>query len=142
LTGPNPSGRGSDVSATDAGEPSLAGVLLRGLRGRCPRCGRGALFAGYLRIVDRCSACGLGFGGHDVGDGAIVFVIFILGFAVVAAALAVEVAYQPPLWLHAVLWGTMILGGTLALLRPAKGITVALQYRFRSTEEPPRPGGI
>ena len=69
------------------------------------------------------------------------FVIFILGFAVVGAALAVELAFQPPLWLHAVLWGPVILGGTLLLLRPAKGLTVALQYRFRSTDEPTKPGG-
>lgn len=142
MNGPGPSGRESDVSETGAGGVSLAGVVVRGFRGRCPRCGRGALFENFLRIVDRCSACGLGFGGHDVGDGAIVFVIFILGFAVVGAALAVELAYQPPLWLHAVLWGPAILGGALLLLRPAKGMTVALQYRFRSTEEPPRPGGI
>lgn len=142
MSGPGPSGHRSDVPATGAGEVTLAGVVLRGVRGRCPRCGRGALFEGFLRIVDRCASCGLGFGGHDVGDGAIVFVIFVLGFAVVGAALAVEIAYQPPLWLHAALWGPAVLGGTLLLLRPAKGITVALQYRFRSTEEPPRPGGI
>ena len=94
------------------------------------------MFDGYLRIAERCPACGLGFGGHDVGDGAIVLVVFILGFAVVGAALAVELLYQPPLWLHMVLWAPTILGGSLALLRPAKGIMVALQYRFRSTEEP------
>ena len=124
-----------------AGDGNVAGVLFSGLLGCCPRCRRGSVFDGYLRIADRCPACGLGLGGHDVGDGAIVFVIFILGFAVVGAALAVELAFQPPLWLHAVLWGPVILGGTLLLLRPAKGLTVALQYRFRSTDEPTKPGG-
>lgn len=128
---PDPSG-----DKSNAGDGNVAGVVVRGMRGRCPRCGRGALFDGFLRIADRCSSCGLGFGGHDVGDGAIVFVILILGFAVVGAALAVELLYQPPLWLHVVLWAPTILGGSLALLRPAKGIMVALQYRFRSTEEP------
>ncbi len=126
---PDPSG-----DKSNAGDGNVAGVVVRGLRGRCPRCGRGPLFDGFLRIADRCSSCGLGFGGHDVGDGAIVFVILILGFAVVGAALAVELLYQPPLWLHMVLWAPTILGGSLALLRPAKGIMVALQYRFRSTE--------
>ena len=142
MSGPGLSGPGPDVPQTGTGDVTVTGVIFRGLRGRCPRCGQGALFDGFLRIVDRCAACGLGFGGHDVGDGAIVFVIFVLGFAVVGAALAVELAYRPPLWLHAALWGPAVLGGTPLLLRPAKGMTVALQYRFRSTEEPPRPGGI
>lgn len=122
-------------------EIGVATAVGRGLLGRCPRCGQGPLFAGFLAIRDRCPTCGLGFGGHDVGDGAIVFVIFVLGFAVVGGALAVEVLYRPPLWVHAVLWAPAVIGGTFALLRPVKGAIVGLQYSFRSTEEPPQPGG-
>ncbi len=133
----------AEVSEPDpnAGDGNIAGVVVRGLRGRCPRCGRGKVFDGFLRVARRCPACGLDLGGDEVGDGAIVFVVFILGFAVVIAALAVEIAYQPPLWLHAVLWAPSILGGTVILLGPAKGLTVALQYRFRSTDESTKLGG-
>lgn len=120
----------------------VAAAVGRGLRGRCPHCGQASLFADFLGIRDQCPACGLGFAGHDVGDGAIVFVIFVLGFAVVGGALAVELRYQPPLWVHAVLWAPAVIGGTFALLRPVKGAIVGLQYSFRSTEEPPRPGGV
>jgi uncharacterized protein (DUF983 family) len=94
-----------------------------------------------LKIVDRCPRCALGFAGHDVGDGAAIFAILILGFAVVGLALMVEIRFQPPLWIHAALWGPLVVGGTLLLLRPLKGLAVALQFRYRSTEEPTPLGG-
>lgn len=121
----------------DAEVSSFSALLWRGARGRCPRCGEGALFRGFLDVEDRCPACGLGLGGHDAGDGPAVLAIFILGFAVVGLALFVELAYGPPLWVHIALWTPFVLGGTIGLLRPLKGITVALQYRFRSTEDDP-----
>ena len=121
--------------------PTTANVLWSGLRCRCPRCGRGALFEGYLTVTDTCRDCGLGFAGHDAGDGPAVFVIFILGFLVVGLAFSLEQAYAPPLWVHAVLWSPLILGGSVGLLRPLKGMTVALQYRYRAVERPSDPGG-
>ena len=86
-------------------------------------------------VGETCAVCGLDLRGHDSGDGPAVFIIFILGFLVVPMALWVEMAYMPPLWLHAVMWGPVIIGLTLVLLRPLKGIMVALQYRHRSTSE-------
>jgi len=106
--------------------------FIAGLRCRCPRCGRGRLFDGYLTVRGTCEACGLGLADHDTGDGPAVFVIFILGAVMVPLALSVEAAFQPPLWLHAVLWSVTILAGTVALLRPLKGLMVALHYRHRS----------
>jgi uncharacterized protein (DUF983 family) len=120
---------------------STAEILWAGVRGRCPRCGRGALFDGFLTVTERCAACGLGFAGHDAGDGPAVFIILILGFAVVGLALIVEIAMAPPLWVHALLWTPLVVGGSVALLRPLKGITVALQFRFRDVDRPTRPGG-
>jgi uncharacterized protein (DUF983 family) len=112
-----------------------------GLRGRCPRCGEGTLFRGSLTIADRCTVCGLSFAGHDAGDGPAVFGIFILGFGIVGIAGFVEYLFAPPLWLHALLWTPMIVGGGWLLLRPLKGLTVAIQYCVRSVDEPERPGG-
>jgi uncharacterized protein (DUF983 family) len=124
------------------GDPrSTAEILWLGVRGRCPRCGRGSLFAGYLEVAPGCSACGLGFAGHDAGDGPAVFVMFILGFAVVGLALVTELTFAPPLWLHGLLWTPLIIGGAVAFLRPSKGLTIAAQYRFRAVDEPQRPGG-
>ena len=78
--------------------------LSAGLRCKCPRCGQGPLFSGFLTVAERCSRCNLDLGKADSGDGPAVFMIFILGAAVVPLALWVESAFSPPLWLHAILW--------------------------------------
>lgn len=122
--------------------PSLAALLGRGVRGRCPRCGRGRIFDGLLEIAEACPACRLALFGHDAGDGPAVFAIFILGTLVAGLAAWLEIAESPPLWVHAVLWGPLVIGGTFALLRPLKGLAVALQYRYRAVDEAERPGGI
>jgi len=108
--------------------------IARGLRGRCPRCGEGRLFRGFLSLRPRCEHCGLDFSFADSGDGPAVFVILIGGFVVVFAALGVEFAYQPPYWVHAALWLPLILIVTLAPLRLIKGLMIALQYHHKAAE--------
>jgi uncharacterized protein (DUF983 family) len=106
-----------------------------GLGCKCPRCGRGRLFAGMLRVADKCEACGLDLAKHDSGDGPAVFVILILGFVVVGLALWVELAYEPPFWVHALLWVPFIVIGALLMLRPFKATLIALQYKHRWSED-------
>jgi len=106
----------------------------RGLRGRCPACGQGRLFQGFLTLRPRCEHCGLDFDFADAGDGPSVFVILIGGAIVVFAALMTEIAYQPPYWLHAVLWLPLILIVTLVPLRAIKGLLIALQYHHKAAE--------
>jgi uncharacterized protein (DUF983 family) len=116
-------------------DPSSApSPYLTGLAGRCPGCGKGHLFAGFLNLRPRCEACGLDYSFADAGDGPAVFVILISGFIVVGLALIVEFAYQPPFWVHAVLWGPLILVVTLAPLRLLKGLLIALQYHHKAAE--------
>ena len=105
-----------------------------GLAGRCPRCGEGRLFAGFLRLADRCGNCGLDYRFADSGDGPAVFVILIIGFVVVGLALWLEVTTQAPLWLHFVLWVPLTLVLSLAALRLIKGVLIALQYRNKAAE--------
>jgi uncharacterized protein (DUF983 family) len=105
-----------------------------GLRGRCPRCGEGRLFAGFLQVGESCPACGLDYAFADSADGPAVFAILIVGFIVAGAALVTEIAWQPAMWIHAVLWGPLVVGLSLALLRPLKGLAVALQYVNRASE--------
>ena len=107
---------------------------LRGLRGRCPHCGEGRLFAGFLSLAPKCESCGLDYRFADSGDGPAIFVILGAGFVVVFAALLVEVLYRPPYWLHAVLWLPLILLTTLAPLRVVKGLLIALQYHHKAEE--------
>ena len=119
----------------------------RGLRGRCPRCGDGHLFQGFLTLRPACEKCGLDYGFADAGDGPAVFVILIGGAIVVFAALMIEVVYQPPYWLHAALWLPLILIVTLLPLRMIKGLLIALQYHHKAApgrlvpRDDARPGG-
>jgi uncharacterized protein (DUF983 family) len=105
-----------------------------GLTGRCPRCGEGHLFSGYLKVKPRCPYCSLDLEFANSGDGPAVFIILIAGFIVTGAALVVEVVYRPPMWLHALIWLPLGLGLPLLLLRPFKATLVALQYKFRAGE--------
>jgi uncharacterized protein (DUF983 family) len=113
---------------------ALSDTILRGLACKCPRCGEGRLFAGFLSLQPSCSVCGLDYGFIDAGDGPAVFIILIAGFIVVFCALIVEVMYQPPFWLHAVLWVPLVLLTTLAPLRPMKSLLVALQFHHKAQE--------
>lgn len=109
-------------------KPSLPQSIMTGLAGRCPRCREGRLFSGFLTVGKQCEKCGLDYSFADAGDGPAIFVILISGFIVVGAALIVEFAYQPPFWLHALLWGPLILAVTLLPLRLLKGLLIVLQY--------------
>jgi uncharacterized protein (DUF983 family) len=113
---------------------SLSGSILAGLACRCPRCGRGKLFEGFLSLRPRCDVCGLDNAFADAGDGPAVFVMSLAGFIVVAAALITEFKYQPPLWVHALLWLPLILIVTIGPLRPMKGLMIALQYHHKAEE--------
>ncbi len=103
--------------------------------GRCPRCGGGRLFDGYLKVAPNCSACGLAFSGHDAGDGPVVPVMLLVGFAVVGLALWLEVVAAPAVWVHMVIWPPLVIVLCLAALRPTKGLFIGAQFKFRSVDE-------
>jgi uncharacterized protein (DUF983 family) len=107
---------------------------MTGLRGLCPRCGKGKLFEGFLSLRPRCDSCGLDLAFADSGDGPAFFVMSIVGIVVVALALWVEFAYEPPIWLHLVMWFALTAILSAALVRPAKGLMIALQYFHRAEE--------
>jgi cytochrome c oxidase subunit 3 len=109
-------------------------TIVSGAMGRCPACGHGKMFSGYLTIAPRCNLCGLDYGFADSGDGPAVFVILVTGFIVVGAALYVEMVYAPPYWLHALLWGSLAILLPLVLLRSFKGVLIALQYKHKAEE--------
>lgn len=98
---------------------------------KCPRCGEGKLFRGLLAVRSACDTCGLDFSKVDSGDGPAVFVIFLVGPVVVGLALWLELAFEPPLWLHVVLWFPLTLALSLALIRPLKAFLIAQQYRHK-----------
>ena len=113
-----------------------AGVnpVLAGLACRCPNCGEGPLFDGYLKVAERCEACGFDLRKADSGDGPAVFVILIGGFVVCFAALITEVTLHPPVWVHLIVWLPLTAIICLGLLRPFKGVMVALQFHHKAEQ--------
>lgn len=83
---------------------------------------------------ERCDVCGLDLQAHDTGDGPAVLVILLLGTIVVAMAFWVEFHFEPPLWVHAVLWPVVTIPLALLMMRPLKAAFVAVQYRHMSRE--------
>lgn len=100
----------------------------------CPRCGKGKLYSGLLKVAPRCTACDLDYAIFDAGDGPAVFVVLIAGGLVTAAALYVEFTFTPPIWVHALLWIPLTTLLILALLRWAKALLLVLQYRNKAGE--------
>ncbi len=105
-----------------------------GMKGRCPRCGEGALFSGLLTVKDRCTACGLGYEFEDAGDGPTVFIIMGLGFLVLGLGLFVELNYGPPVWVHIVLWPPLVFLLGLPALRAMKGALISLTWHNDAAE--------
>ena len=103
-----------------------------GLRCRCPRCGQGRLFQGLLTVRPVCESCGLDLSAQDSGDGPAVFVILLVGAAAVLLAVAVELVFAPPTWVHLIYQIPFVLGVSVLLLRPLKATLIALQCRHRT----------
>jgi uncharacterized protein (DUF983 family) len=103
-----------------------------GFKGKCPRCGTGRLFNGYIATAELCGNCGLDYAFIDVGDGPVPFVIMIVGFIVVGLALWTDISFSPPLWLHFIIWMPLAILLSLLALRWVKGILIALQYRNKA----------
>jgi len=112
-------------------EPSPAAVALRGL---CPRCAARTLYQGLAAFAPQCRACGLDFAAFNVGDGPAAFLILIVGALVTGLAVALELAAEPPFWLHILLWLPLTIVLVVGLLRLAKGLLLALEYRHRARE--------
>jgi uncharacterized protein (DUF983 family) len=111
-------------------EPSPAASAIRGL---CPRCGAGTLFAGWVRFAHRCPSCGLDVDSFNVGDGPAAFLIFIVGTITVVCALVLDGAFSPPWWVH-LIWIPVATALTIAGLRLSKAWLLAAEYRHRARE--------
>ena len=105
-----------------------------GLGGHCPECGEGALFKGLLSFQDDCIACGADFRDEDAGDGPAVMVIFIVGIFIVPAALAFHMLLGPPMFVTFLIWGAVIIGASLWLLRLMRGVMFNIAWQRKARE--------
>jgi len=110
-------------------------AMRAGLKGRCPHCYEGALFAGFLKFADQCQSCGFSYDIEDAGDGPAVFVIFIASIIVVPLALAFQIKLNAPVWLTLLIFVPAIVAACLALLRPFRGLMFALQVSMNASQE-------
>ena len=108
--------------------PRTPRPFLAGARGRCPLCGIGALFAGFLKLAPRCEVCGLDYGFADPADGPAFFAITFACLPSVGFATWLEIAHSAPYWVHAVTTLPLLLLTMIPPLRPLKGWLVASQY--------------
>jgi uncharacterized protein (DUF983 family) len=108
--------------------------VLAGLVGQCPQCGEGQLFSGFLTVSPQCEACGLDLGAADPGDGASVFVILVVGLVIAFSMLFTEFTFHPPVWMHLVIWMPLTVLLCLGLMRPFKGVLLALQFHNRAAQ--------
>jgi uncharacterized protein (DUF983 family) len=113
--------------------PPLSPVAT-GAPGRCPRCGEGKLFRGFVELRPACESCQLDYGFADSGDGPAVFVILLAGFMALGMVLWIEFTYEPSIWVHALVSMPLTLAICLGLLRPLKGLFIAQQYRHKAEQ--------
>ena len=111
--------------------PTLVGASLKGL---CPRCGASGLFAGPVNFAERCRACALDFQAYNIGDGPAAFLTLIIGALVSALAIWLQLAAEPPFWVHIVLWVPLSTFAVLAGLRYGKSRLLAAEYRRKAGE--------
>lgn len=110
---------------------SLIADVIRAFKCKCPVCGQGRLFDKSLNVRPVCESCGADLAANDIGDGAVVFIIFILGFVLAPLAWFVDIWLSPPLWVHAVVWTVAALVMAIGLLPVVKSYIMLLQCRYR-----------
>ena len=112
------------------GPVTMATALQRGFLGKCPRCGRGRLFAGFLKVAPQCDICGEPFHHQRADDLPAYLVLLFVGHFIVTMLIAVDSAYSPPYWVEFAIWLPLTLFLSSALLRPVKGAVVAMQWQM------------
>lgn len=108
-----------------------------GLRGRCPRCGQGRLFRGFLKLAERCDVCGLDYSFADPADGPAFFVMVFACIPAISFAAWAEIVHEPSMWFHIFVSLPLVLLTCIPPLRPLKGLFVASQFHHKAEEGKP-----
>lgn len=115
----------------DTTDRPLRPAMLAGWRRRCPNCGDGAMFSGYLKVADSCPVCGQELHHHRADDGPAYLTILIVGHLMAPVMILMFETWRPDPWIMAT---TLIIGCValcLYLLPRIKGAIVALQWAKR-----------
>lgn len=120
-----------DGDEKKGGQPEIASAALFG---RCPKCGAKTLFDGMLKFAPRCRACGLDYSQFNVGDGPAAFLTLIVGAVVAMLAIWLQLSFEPPFWVHVMLWVPLATALVIGGLRVAKAWLLGTEYRRRAGE--------
>jgi uncharacterized protein (DUF983 family) len=110
--------------------PPFGLAIARGLRCRCPICGEGNVFNGFLRVAERCGACSAPLGRVRADDAPPYFTIFLVGHIVIPLMLWAERLWAPDMWVLAAIFLPLSAALSVGLIRPVKGATVGLLMRL------------
>lgn len=123
----------SETPPGPSAAPAQPSPVLTGLLGRCPCCGKGSIFDGFLALKTRCPQCDFDLTKADTGDGPAFFASFIGSFVLLAVGVWMQVAYEPSFWAYVILAviGTAVI---IAMIRPIKGLLTALQYSNKAEQ--------
>ncbi|WP_144096952.1 DUF983 domain-containing protein [Croceicoccus sediminis] len=105
-----------------------------GMKGLCPRCGKGKMFRKWLKLQDTCPACGLDYAFASPDDGPAFFSLCIVAFPLTLFAVWVQAAFEPPFWVHLVTSLPLLVIGCIWPLQYIKGWLVASQYVNKAQE--------
>jgi uncharacterized protein (DUF983 family) len=122
------------VMAGLADNEKLRWILKAGWKGLCPRCGKGHMFKGWLKVTKKCEACGLDYSFAAPDDGPAFFSLCIVAFPLTFIVVWLQVAFDPPLWVHLITSVPLMTAGCILPLRPIKGWLVASQYVNKAQE--------
>ncbi len=117
--------------------------LWRGLHRRCPACGQGKAFQGYLKLADNCAACGTPLGQIRADDFPPYLTIFLVGHIVVPLVLLFEQTAPWSMTAQLIVWPLVTLALSLLCLPLMKGAVVGLMWalRLRGGDEQALPTG-
>ncbi len=137
----------AEIFGGPSGQRSWLRAMARGLAKKCPQCGRGALFSGYVKIRDNCPACGLDLTGHEADDAPPYVTIMVVGHIAIPLALAAKQLFDPPMWQQFAFWMPAIIAATALGLPVFKGALIGIQWAnrmhgFAAVSDEPKTGDL
>ncbi|MEM1273379.1 MAG: DUF983 domain-containing protein [Pseudomonadota bacterium] len=106
-------------------------AIRRGWRQRCPECGRGTLFDGYLKLRTECPICQADMTHARADDGPAYLSILITAKVMGPLMLWTYSAFQPDPVLLAAVFCVGVSAMALYLLPRLKGMIVGIQWAKR-----------
>ena len=115
--------------------PAVMTGVPRGVCRKCPACGKGALFDGYLSVHQTCDSCGNDNEQYPSDDFAPYVTIFLVLHLLMPVFVVADHTWDFPVWQEALVGIPAFLLATLALLPFAKGGVIGFAWAFSVTRQ-------